>query len=196
MRLVVKVVLLVLVLVIAYPAWLAYRIWDQSHDDQVHTADTIVVLGAAQYDGKPSPVLKARLDQALYLYQEDLADSVIVTGGKQEGDRFTEAKASEMYLIDEGVPAERILLEEEGSTTWESLQGVKDIADDNGYESALFVSDPLHTERIHRMASDLGFDGVYTSFANYERLKRSRATKLKQLVHEVGSLLMYEVLKR
>jgi uncharacterized SAM-binding protein YcdF (DUF218 family) len=196
MRLVVKVVLLVLVLVLAYPAWLAYRIWDQSHDDQVHTADTIVVLGAAQYDGEPSPVLKARLDQALYLYQEDLADSVIVTGGKQEGDRFTEAKAGEMYLIGEGVPAERILLEEEGSTTWESLQGVKDIADDNGYNSALFVSDPLHTERIHRMASDLGFDGVYTSFANYERLKRSRATKLKQLVHEVGSLLMYEVLKR
>jgi uncharacterized SAM-binding protein YcdF (DUF218 family) len=196
MRRVVKIVLLVAVLVLAYPTWLAYRIWDQSHDDEVHSADTIVVLGAAQYDGEPSPVLKARLDQALYLFREGLSHTVIVTGGKQAGDRFTEAEAGERYLVSEGIPPERILLEEKGTTTWESLQGVKEIADEHGYDSALFVSDPLHSERVKRMANDLGFDAVYTSYANYERLNRSRGTKLKQLVREVGSLLLYEVLKR
>ncbi|MDQ3646222.1 MAG: YdcF family protein, partial [Actinomycetota bacterium] len=73
----------VLVLVLlAYPAWLGYRIWEQSHNDELRSADAIVVLGAAQYDGRPSPVFKARLDHAAYLYKEGFSSRVIVTGGK------------------------------------------------------------------------------------------------------------------
>jgi uncharacterized SAM-binding protein YcdF (DUF218 family) len=188
--------ILVLVLVLAYPTWLTYRIWEQSHDDEIHTADAIVVLGAAQYDGKPSPVLQARLDQALYLYQEGLASVIIVTGGKQEGDRFTEAEAGHAYLEAQGVPVESILEEEKGRTTYESLKRVRAIAEANGMDSALFVSDPLHSERIKRMANDLGWKGVYTSYASYERLNRSRATKVRELIREVASLLAYEVLSR
>ena len=193
---VIKIVVLLIALVAVYPLSLAYSIWQQSHDDEVHGADAIVVLGAAQYNGRPSPVLRARLDQALYLFGEDLSDTIIVTGGKRAGDRFTEAEAAERYLIDEGVPADRILLETAGTTTWESLKLVRSIADDNGVRSALFVSDPLHSERVKRMAEDLGFEGVYTSYASYERLDRSRSTKVRELVRETASLMVYELLSR
>jgi vancomycin permeability regulator SanA len=191
-----RMVLLLVIAVLAYPAWLAFRVWDQSHDDEVHTVDAIVVLGAAQYNGEPSPVLQARLDQATYLWNEDLADAVIVTGGKQEGDRFTEAQASHMYLEQQGVPAENIFEEAEGTTTYESLVRVKDIAEERDIDSVLLVSDPMHSERIKRMANDLGFQGAYTSPASYVNLNRSRETKVKEIVREVGSLIVYEILKR
>src|SRR5688500_19968020 len=113
---------LVLVLLLAYPAWLAFQIWSQSHEDELHGADAIVVLGAAQYDGRPSPVFKARLDHAAYLYQEDFSRQVIVTGGKRPGDRFTEAEAGRNYLTDQGIPSEDITGEDEGRTTLQSLR--------------------------------------------------------------------------
>lgn len=196
MRLILKLVVLLLVAVLAYPAWLAFRVWDQSHDDEVHSADAIVVLGAAQYDGIPSPVFKARLDQARYLFDEDLSDTVIVTGGKRKGDRFTEARTAHIYLESEGIPAERILEEEEGSTTYQSLQQVAELAEAYDIHTVLLVSDPLHSERIKRMAIDLGFEEAYTSPASYVSLNRSRETKLREIVREVGSLIVYEVLKR
>jgi vancomycin permeability regulator SanA len=186
-----------LALVFAYPVWLGYQIWDQSHQDEVHSADAIVVLGAAQYDGDPSPVFQARLDHAAYLYHEDLADTVIVTGGKQKGDRFTEAEAGRTYLVeDRDVPSEAILSEDDGTTTLESLEGVDVIAEGAGIDSILLVSDPLHNERIKRMADDLGFSDAWTSAANYEELNRSRTTKAKELVREVASLIVYELLGR
>lgn len=196
MRLAKRLVLLVILAVLAYPVWLAYRVWDQSHHDEVHTADAIVVLGAAQYNGRPSPVLKARLDQATYLFEEGLSDTLIVTGGKREGDAFTEAEASHMYLEEQGIPAEQIFEEEEGRTTLESLVKVREIAEERDIESVLLVSDPMHSERIKRMAHDLGFDEAYASPASYVNLNRSRETKLKEIVREVGSLIVYEVLKR
>ena len=192
-----RILLVILVLVLWYPSWLAFRIWSQSHEDEVHSADVIVVLGAAQYNGDPSPVLKARLDQAAYLYAEDLSDTVIVTGGKRSGDRFTEAGVGEHYLVDNhGIPEENILQEPEGKTTYESLKAVWEIAEDEGLDTALLVSDPMHSERIKRMALDLGFDEAYASWASYERLDRSRETKLKELLREVGALLVYELFDR
>ena len=191
-----RAVLVVLLAALVYPLWLGFRVWDQSHDDEVFRADAIVVLGAAQYNGVPSPVFKARLDHALYLYKEDLADKIIVTGGKRRGDRFTEAGTGAHYLVEEDVPAEAILAESLGTTTWESLKQARELAASNAIESALFVSDPLHSERIKRMATDLGFTEAYTSPADYTRLARSRETKLKELVHEVLSLLAYQILNR
>jgi uncharacterized SAM-binding protein YcdF (DUF218 family) len=186
----------ILVVVLAYPAWLAWRIWDQSHNDEVRPADAIVVLGAAQYDGRPSPVLKARLDHALYLYQEDLSPTVIVTGGKQEGDRFAEADVGSTYLQSEGVPPEAILAENKGTTTLESLERVHDLARDEGIDTVLLVSDPLHSERIKTMAQDLGFAEAWTSPASYVELNRTRRTKAQELLHEIASLAAYELFDR
>lgn len=190
-------VLLVLVLAAAaYPAYLGYQIWRQSHRDELGTADAIVVLGAAQYDGEPSPVFRARLDHAAYLYREGFSGRVIVTGGKQRGDRFTEAEAGRRYLIDEEVSAGDILEEPTGRTTLQSLENVKSLADLNRIASLLLVSDPLHSERIKRIAEDLGFEEVYTSPASYVELQRSRLTKAKELLREVASLVAYELFGR
>jgi uncharacterized SAM-binding protein YcdF (DUF218 family) len=196
MRTLRRAILVVVLAVLAYPLWLGFRIWDQSHSDEVFGADAIVVLGAAQYNGTPSPVFKARLDHALYLYEEDLADTIVVTGGKAKGDLFTEAGAGEAYLVDAQVSPDAILAETSGRTTFESLREVQKLAAQNEIETALFVSDPLHSERIKRMATDLGFREAYTSPANYTRLERSRETKLKELLHEVLSLLAYQLLQR
>ncbi|MDQ3752432.1 MAG: YdcF family protein [Actinomycetota bacterium] len=195
-RTIALVTIVVVVVVVAYPLWLGFRVWDQSHEDEVVGADAIVVLGAAQYDGVPSPVFQARLDHALYLYNEDLSDIIIVTGGKQAGDRFTEAQAGETYVTSEGVPGDAVLAESEGRTTFESLRAVRAIAAQQGVSSVLLVSDPLHSERIKRIASDLGFEGVYASPASYTQLERSRSTKARELVREVASLLAYQFLNR
>ena len=196
MSIVRRILLIVLAVVIAYPLFLAFRIWQQSRVDEVRRADAIVVLGAAQYDGEPSPVFEARLEQAEYLYTEELAPRIVVTGGKQEGDRFSESEVGRDYLVTQGVPDEVILSEDEGRTTLESLTNVHDMAADNGIDTVLLVSDPLHSERIKAISTDLGFDEAYASWTSYTRLNRSRETKLNELLHEVAALAAYEVLGR
>jgi uncharacterized SAM-binding protein YcdF (DUF218 family) len=180
----------------AYPAWLGLQVWQQSNRDENAPSDAIVVLGAAQYDGDPSPVLRARLEHAVYLYREGFAPKIVVTGGKRIGDRFTESQAGRLYLAQSGVPPEDILSEDEGRTTLGSLEQVAALADAQGIHSLLLVSDPLHSERVKRIASDLGFDEVRTSPASYLRLQRSRATKVRDIFREVGSILAYELLDR
>jgi uncharacterized SAM-binding protein YcdF (DUF218 family) len=195
MKRIARVVVIVLVALLAYPSWLAFRIWQQSHDDEQHSADAIVVLGAAQYNGDPSPIFRARLNHAAFLYDLGMSDTVIVTGGKQPGDNFTEAEAGNRYLSqDKGVPADAIV-EVGGSTTWESLEEVADVASEESVESLLLVSDPLHGYRIKTMARDLGFDDAYASPASYLNVNRSRLTKAKELVHEVASMLNYAIIE-
>jgi uncharacterized SAM-binding protein YcdF (DUF218 family) len=189
-------VLVVVTVVVGYPLLVAFQVWQQSHRDEVRGADAIVVLGAAQYDGRPSPVYEARLDQALYLYEQDLSDIVVTTGGKQPGDRFTESEAGERYLVDHGVPPEAILGEDDGETTLQSLQNVREIAPQHGVSSVLLVSDPLHSERIKLIATDLGFEEAYASPASYVELSRSRPTKARELLREVVSVIAYRLLDR
>jgi uncharacterized SAM-binding protein YcdF (DUF218 family) len=189
------VVAVLLIVVLAYPSWLAIRIWQQSHHDEQHTADAIVVLGAAQYNGDPSPVFRARLNHAAFLYELGMSPKVIVTGGKLPGDNFTEAEAGNNYLASEkGVPTEAIS-EVQGNTTWESLQQVADVAGDQGVDSVLLVSDPLHSYRLKKMANDLGFEEAWASPASYLNIHTSRMTKAKELVHEVASLLNYQIVE-
>lgn len=191
-----RLVALAIVVALAYPVWLALQVWEQSRDDENRPVDAIVVLGAAQYDGEPSPVFRARLDHAAYLYGQEFSGTVIVTGGKQAGDRFTEAEAGQRYLTSRGVPSNDMLGEERGRTTLQSLRRVRELARARGIESVLLVSDPMHSERIKRIALDLGFARAYTSPASYLELNRSRLTKAKELLREVMSLLAYELFRR
>jgi uncharacterized SAM-binding protein YcdF (DUF218 family) len=124
--------------------------------DQATGADAIVVLGAAQYDGRPSPVLTARLDHALELWQEGLAPLIVVTGGKRPGDRFTEATASANYLLERGVPDAQILREVQGTSSWESLAAAARILRERGLDEVILVSDPYHALRIGGIADELG----------------------------------------
>lgn len=138
---------------------LVIAIYWQARSDQARPVDAIVVLGAAQYDGRPSPVLQARLDTALEAWNEGWAGVIIVTGGKLEGDRFTEAEASRDFLVANGVPESAIFLENEGHSTEQSLDGVALIMDEQQLQSALFVSDGFHLFRTKFIADSLGIDG-------------------------------------
>jgi uncharacterized SAM-binding protein YcdF (DUF218 family) len=143
-------------LVVLYSFVSLWQVWSTGRSDQARPVDAIVVLGAAQYDGRPSPQLAARLDQVVELWPQDLAPLVIVTGGNQPGDRFTEAEASANYLVDRGVPESAILLEDAGSTTYESLEDVAEILEARGLDSVLIVTDPYHTLRSRLIAQEVG----------------------------------------
>lgn len=118
--------------------------------------DAIVVLGAAQYDGRPSPQLQARLDHALTLWNEGVATTVMVTGGKAPGDRFTEAEASRSYLVERGVPESAIMMENEGRDTYDSLDAAAKLLLDAGLGDVVLVSDSYHLKRSSLIASGFG----------------------------------------
>jgi uncharacterized SAM-binding protein YcdF (DUF218 family) len=133
-----------------------------ANTDQARVVDVIVVLGAAQYDGRPSPQLEARLEHTVDLWNEGLAPVVFVTGGNQPGDAHTEAESSRDYLVEHGVPAEAIQMEDTARSTWESLSNFAEIADGQGWERVLLVTDPFHSLRSRLIAQELGFT-AYTS---------------------------------
>lgn len=132
--------------------WLVHR---TGTSDQARPVDAIVVLGAAQYDGTPSPQLAARLDHVVLLWNRGLADTVVTTGGSRPGDRFTEAQASAAYLVERGVPLDAIR-EVGGSTTYESLAAVGDLLRSEGRRSVLLVTDPFHSLRARLISQEVG----------------------------------------
>jgi len=141
---------------ISYYAVTLYQVHSTGLGDQARPVDAIVVMGAAQYDGRPSPQLAARLDHAADLWSVGLAKVMVVTGGNQPGDRFTEAEASANYLIERGVPAEAILQESRGHSSYASLDGVADLLHQRGLFRVLLVSDPFHSLRSRLIAQELG----------------------------------------
>lgn len=151
-------VLAVLLLGVGYYAITLYQVHATGQSEGARPADAIVVMGAAQYDGTPSPLLQARLDHAFELWQQGLAPLMVVTGGNQPGDRFTEASASADYLVERGVPAEAILQETEGQSSYDSLAGVAELLDQRGLRRVVLVSDPFHSLRIRLTAEELGLD--------------------------------------
>jgi len=133
-----------------------FQVWTVGRSDQARPVDAIVVMGAAQYDGTPSPLLAARLDHVVTLWGDGVANVVVVTGGNQPGDRFTEASASAAYLEDHGVPADAILQENASHNSYDSLVGVRDILRSRGWSRVLLVSDPFHSLRIRLISQELG----------------------------------------
>ncbi len=140
----------------------AAMVYQESRQDQARAADVIVVLGAAEYRGKPSPALRLRLDHALELYRNHMADRILVTGGSGLNSRFTEAETARDYLVRQDVPSEHILLETGGTSTWQSLTAAAEILRMYGWRRVLVVSDGYHLFRARRMLHALGFD-VYGS---------------------------------
>ena len=145
-----------------YYAVSLFQVWSTGRSHHSARVDAIVVMGAAQYDGRPSPQLQARLDHAIEIFYQGVAPLVVVTGGNQPGDRFTEAGTSRKYLVEHGVPDNVILSEETGTTSWESLTNVAELARSRGIGTVVLVSDPYHSLRIRLMAEELGLR-AYTS---------------------------------
>ena len=130
--------------------------------DQAQPAGSIVVLGAAQYDGRPSPVLRARLDHGIDLWNRGMGKLLVVTGGKGYGDTTSEAAVGRLYARRHGVPDTAIVVENKGRTTRESMLAVSDSLVRRGVSSAILVSDPFHMLRLSILGSRFGIR-TYTS---------------------------------
>ena len=186
---------LVLIVSVALAAGVGYgasRIVDQGGRDDQRPADAIVVMGAAQYDGRPSPLFAARLDHAIDLFHAGIAPRLIVTGGKREGDRTTEAASARDYAIARDVPPEAILAEDGSRTTLASVRAVAGIMDDAGLSTAVFVSDPSHMLRVLWMAGDEGIE-AFGSPTRTSPLERDPAGRVEAVVHELGAMAVYFV---
>jgi uncharacterized SAM-binding protein YcdF (DUF218 family) len=151
-----RVVLAAVGLVVAYLLFNFAQVWWAARQNQARPAQAIVVLGAAQYNGVPSPDLRARLDEALLLWRAGLAPVVVVTGGKEPGDEYTEATAGATYLEARGVPPADVVAEGTGRNSWQSLVAAASMLEGRQARRVLLVSDPFHDKRIALMAAELG----------------------------------------
>ena len=150
-RTIAGLVCLLLVLLLGYLFYVAKQIERQSTVDEAHAADVIIVLGAAEYNGKPSPVLQSRLNHALVLYLRGLAPYVLTTGGAGGDPTFTEGEVGRAYLVQHGVPSEAVLVEPQGATTAQSLEASVVIMRRMSLHSSIVVSDGYHIYRIKRL---------------------------------------------
>ena len=154
--------------------------------DERRPVDAIIVLGAAQYNGHPSPVLKARLDHAYDLYRAGLASTIVVTGGSVAGDRMSEATAGARYLVAAGVPADAVV-EQAGRTTAMSMDSVAQYLRQRNAVHVLLVSDPFHLARLHLEAWRVGLVG-YTSPTRTSPISRSAGTEFGYFLAEAAKL--------
>jgi uncharacterized SAM-binding protein YcdF (DUF218 family) len=177
--------LVLAVLVSAIGFWLlsaaAVLVW--SNKDEARPADAIVVLGAAQYAGHPSPVLKARLDHALDLWRRNPAGILIFTGGSGPGDTTSEAEVGRSYARKRGVPDSAIVVENTGRTTSESMGSVAEILRERRAATAVLVSDPFHMLRLWVIAKKLGIK-AYTSPTRTSPISPNREERWKYILSE------------
>ena len=168
----------------------AYRIWQVGLDDDRRPADAIVVLGAAQYDGTPSPVYEARLRHAIELFDAGVAPILVVTGGSQPGDRTTEAAVGRAFALQAGVPDAAIVVEDDSRNTLESLSAVAGLLEATGSTTVVLVSDRTHMLRSLRMATDLGLS-ARPSPATDSPTEATTSRRLDATVHELAALALY-----
>lgn len=190
-----RALLLAVVLVLVYVGSVAVRIWLVARHDERPRSDAIVVLGASQFDGQPSPVLRARLNHAKALYDDRVAGHVITVGGRQPGDRFTEAQAGRDYLVEQGVPRSAVTDVESGRDTLTSLQAVKRVFAKNSWDAAVIVSDPWHSYRAVRIAEDLGLRAA-PSPARSGPAVRTRETQVRYIARETVAYIHYRIFGR
>jgi uncharacterized SAM-binding protein YcdF (DUF218 family) len=190
----VRRILAVLVLVpILVLAGTAARVWWVARQDDRPHSDAIVVLGASQFDGRPSAVFRARLDHAAALFKDGVAPRIVTVGGGRTGDRFTEAEAGKRYLATQGVSA--VVAVGVGGDTLQSLKALDVVYEKEGWKSAVLVTDPWHSLRSRRMAQDLGIKAA-TSPTRTGPANGSRSTELHYVARETAAYLYYRLFHR
>jgi uncharacterized SAM-binding protein YcdF (DUF218 family) len=170
MKRVAQLLALVLCVGSLYVGLTVFEVWRVGRTQSTAQVDAIVVMGAAQYDGVPSPLLKARLMHAFDLWKQKIAPRIVLTGGNKPGDRFTEASASAIFLRQQGVPQEELLQESSSRSTYEALRNVRDLVKNDpnfaGIERIVIVTDPYHELRSRLTAKEWGFDASTSATPN------------------------------
>ena len=183
---------LVVAVLVAFLAVTSARIVSEGSRQDVRKADAIVVFGAAEYAGHPSPVLRARLDHAYELFQQGLAPVVITTGGAADDPKFSEGGVGHDYLEHRGIPERNIIAETQGSDTAQSAVRVAVIMHANGLHSCIAVSDAYHVFRIKRLLEHEGVGPVYVSPRPGSR-PHSVLQSLHAVLREAGSYLLWKL---
>lgn len=168
----------------------AYQVWTYGVDGG-EKADAAIVLGAAQWNGSPSPVFHGRIKEAIDLYEKGYVEYLIFTGGKNGDAAFSEAEVGKNTAMEAGVPEENILVEENSLMTEENLEEAKKIAKKKSFQNYFLVSDQYHLKRAVEMAEDIGIkaEGVPTQYSAYKTMETKAPFFLKEWVHYMG----YEV---
>jgi uncharacterized SAM-binding protein YcdF (DUF218 family) len=181
-------------IVVLTPLTVGLRVWYQARQDERPRSDAIIVLGAAQYNGVPSPTLKWRLQHALDLYRDGVAPAIVTVGGKAPGDNYTEAGAGRTWLIEEGgAPASKVFAVPVGRDTLQSLKAVAEEFDRHHWASAVIVTDPWHGLRSKKMAEDQGIEAAASPTRSGPSVQ-TRDTQFHYIVRETGGYLSYVLL--
>jgi uncharacterized SAM-binding protein YcdF (DUF218 family) len=188
----VRILLALIGLVAILVFYVAAHIWWVAREDQHPRSDAIVVLGASQYNGTPSPVFAARLDHAITLYDEHVAPRIVTVGGKEPGDVYTEAAAGRTYLAHHGVPRSAIVAVQTGRDTLRSLRGVDAAFKGAGWHTAVLVTDPWNCLRARTMARDLGIT-AYTSPERTGPAVASRSVEIRYIARETEAYIYYKI---
>jgi vancomycin permeability regulator SanA len=168
------------------------RVWQVAREDNRPHSDAIVVLGASQYNGRPSEVFASRLQHALDLYKAGVAPRVVTVGGNRKGDQYTEAGSGAQWLQQRGVPASALFPVEKGSDTLQSMQAASVVFKQHNWHSAVLVTDPWHELRSQKMAQDQGITAA-TSPTHSGPAVRTRATELRYIARETAGYLYYRL---
>ncbi len=176
--------------ILGWCSWVHAQIESYAHQDQAAPADAIGVLGAAEYDGRPSPVYRARLDHALELYRRGIAPLIVTLGGSG-GDQYSEGSVGAGYLISKGIPEEDIIAETESRNTEESARRIAVIARANGLHRLVVVSDDTHMFRIHAICASEGLD-VLTS-PRPRPSAEDKTLQAERIVHEILSYTFWRL---
>lgn len=169
----------------------AFAVWKVARASDARQADTIVVLGAAQYDGEPSSIFQWRLQHALDLWRDGYAATIVTVGGNQAGDSYTEASAGKKWLVEQGgVPENAVVAVEQGTNTLSSAEALAPVYAEHGWTDAIVVTDPPHTLRAMTMIADQGI-ATYGSPTRAGPAVQTRRTQFEYIVRETGALLYY-----
>jgi len=182
--------ILAVIAISVYGIYLYRQIRDSAARDEVQAADAIVVLGAAQYNGRPSPVLKARLDHAYELYKEGYSHAIITTGSYGPDPNFAEAQVSTKYLVQHGIDIANIVTEQGSGTTYDSIRAASNLIHAKGWKSVLVVSDGFHLFRVKKMFADNGIL-AYTSPAPNSPIEGAASQRFWYTVREVVLFFVY-----
>jgi vancomycin permeability regulator SanA len=189
-----KFLTFLIVLILAIPTVALARTWYTANNETIRKADAIVVMGAAQLDGRPGKVLEARLKEVVRIYEKDFASQVFTLGAGAPGDRFTEAGTSRAWLAQNGIPWRSMTAIKIGRDTYSSIEGLASNVDKKRFNSIIIVTDPYHCFRSITMAKDFGFDAscspVRTGIASLDKVS------FRYLLRETGAYLAYITLGR
>jgi len=190
-KLAVRLILATAIILLIFIVYTAYSIWSYGSKDQLVKTDAAIVLGAAAWDNEPSPVLRERINHAIWLYENDYVEKIIFTGGKGEGDLYAESEVARDYVISKNVTPDDILIETKSKITEENLKYAFAIAAGKNFETFTIVSDPLHMKRAMLIANDLGMD-AYTSptpSSVYKTMKSKFPFLMRELFYYIGYIV-------